>query len=93
VDAKADRSVLDMLLAPDAVGRPYVVSRQVPADRLVALRTAFDATMRDKQFLAETEKMELPVIPTSGTEAEAIVGGIYNFSPALMARARAVITK
>ena len=93
VDAKADRSVLDVLLAPDAVGRPYVVSRQVPADRLAALRTAFDATMQDKQFLAETEKMELPVIPTSGTEAEAIVGSIYNLPPVSVTRARAVITK
>ena len=82
-----------MLLAPDAVGRPYVVSRQVPADRLAALRTAFDATMQDKQFLAEAEKMELPVIPMSGTEAETIVGDIYGLPPALVARARAVITK
>jgi tripartite-type tricarboxylate transporter receptor subunit TctC len=90
---QADRTVLDVLLAPDAVGRPYVVSRQIPADRLAALRAAFDITMRDKEFLAEAEKLELPVIPMSGTEAEAIVAGIYDLPPALVARARAIITK
>ena len=32
---EADKALLDMLLAPDALGRPYVVSRKVPADRLL----------------------------------------------------------
>jgi tripartite-type tricarboxylate transporter receptor subunit TctC len=94
LDSKADHAVLDMLLAPDALGRPYVVSRQVPPDRLAALRAAFDATMRDQQFLAEARKLELPVMsPVSGSGAEAIVATIYNASPALVARARSVISR
>jgi tripartite-type tricarboxylate transporter receptor subunit TctC len=91
---KADRSVLDVLLAPDALGRPYVMSRHVPADRLTALRTAFDATMRDQRFLAETKTIELPVTsPVSGPDAEAIVAAIYNAPPPLVARARAIIAR
>jgi hypothetical protein len=60
-DSQDDRALLDVLLAPDALGRPYVASKQVPADRLAALRAAFDATMQDGHFIAEAEKMELPV--------------------------------
>src|SRR4029079_5113105 len=48
------RDVLGCRMAADALGRPFVVSKQVPADRLAALRAGFDATMKDAQFLAET---------------------------------------
>src|SRR5713101_808300 len=35
------KEVLNILMSADALGRPYVVSKQVPADRLTLLRTAF----------------------------------------------------
>jgi tripartite-type tricarboxylate transporter receptor subunit TctC len=88
-DAKA---VLDFLIAPDALGRPFVASRQIPQRRLAQLRAAFDATMRDPQFLSEAEKLDLPVVgPIGGGEAEAIIASIYAASPALLARAQAVV--
>jgi hypothetical protein len=50
--------------------------------------------MRDAQFLAETEKLDLPVVgPIPGQEAERIVASIYNASPTLVARAQAVVGK
>jgi hypothetical protein len=70
------------------------VSKQVPADRLAVLRAAFDATVRDAQFLAETERLELPVVgPIAGPEAEQIVASIYAASPALIARAQILVGK
>src|ERR1041385_25903 len=36
------KDVLNVLMAADALGRPFVVSKQVPADRLAVLRAAFD---------------------------------------------------
>jgi hypothetical protein len=70
------------------------VSKQVPADRLAVLRAAFDATVRDAQFLAETERLELPVVgPIAGPEAEQIVASIYAASPVLIARAQAIVGK
>jgi tripartite-type tricarboxylate transporter receptor subunit TctC len=64
------KDVLGILMAADALGRPFVVSKQVPADRLAVLRAAFDATVRDAQFLAETERLELPVVgPLAGPAA------------------------
>ena len=56
-------------MAADALGRPFVVSKQVPADRLAVLRAAFDRTIKDAQFLAETQKLDLPVEgPISGPQ-------------------------
>ena len=71
-----------------------MVSKQVPADRLAALRAAFDATMKDAQFLAEAEKLDLPVVGAiAGPEAERIVASIYGASPALIARAQLIVGK
>ena len=90
----ADRALLDMLLAPDALGRPYVISRKVPVDRLAALRAAFDATMEDPKFLADAQRLELPVAgPISGLPEQALVESSYRTSPELVARARAIIAK
>jgi tripartite-type tricarboxylate transporter receptor subunit TctC len=88
------KEVLGILMAPDALGRPFVVSKHVPADRLAVLRTGFDATMKDVQFLAETQKLDLPVEgPITGPEAERIVASFYAASPALIARAQAIVSK
>ncbi len=88
------KEVLNLLMNADALGRPFVVSKQVPADRLAILRTAFDATTKDAQFLAETEKLDLPVVgPISGLEAEQLVASIYAASPRLIARAQAIVGK
>jgi tripartite-type tricarboxylate transporter receptor subunit TctC len=85
------RDVLNVLMAADALGRPFVVSKQVPADRLAILRAAFDATMKDAQFLAETAKLDLPVEgPIMGPEAEQIVASIYAAPPSVIARAQAI---
>ena len=88
------KEVLNILMAADALGRPFVVSKQVPPDRLAVLRTAFDRTMKDAQFLAETQKLDLPVEgPIAGPEAEQIVAAIYAAPPAVIARAQATVGK
>lgn len=90
-DAEA-RAILDILMAADALGRPFIVSKQVPADRLAALRAGFSATLKDAQFLAETARLDLPVVgPITGPEAERIVASIYAASPALVARTKAIV--
>jgi tripartite-type tricarboxylate transporter receptor subunit TctC len=86
------KDVLNILMAADALGRPFVVSKQVPVDRLAVLRQAFDRAMKDAQFLAESQKLDLPVEgPIAGPEAEQIVASIYAASPTLIARARAIV--
>ena len=46
-----------------------IAPRAVPPERLAALRTAFDATMKDPEFRAEAARQRLAVTPMSGTEA------------------------
>jgi hypothetical protein len=64
----------------------------VPPDRLAAVRAGFDATMQDPQFLAEAEKMDLPVSgPIGGPAAAKIIDDIYAAPAGLIARAQEVV--
>src|SRR5262245_48600854 len=88
------KDILNVLIEPDALGRPFVASKQVPANRLAVIRAAFDHAMKDPQFLAEAQRLDLPVGgPTQGSEAEKIVAAIYAASPALVARAQEIVGK
>ncbi len=84
------RDLLAVLDAEGEVGRSYVVSRDVPAERITILRKAFDDTMRDPAFLAEMEKAQLPVHPATGDAADKIVATITAASPAVVARAKKI---
>lgn len=86
-----DRKILDFLLASGEVGRPYVASLAVPADRLKILRSAFDATMTDAAFLAEAKKLEMPISPVSGPEAAKLVGDIYGAPADIVSAAREIV--
>ncbi len=91
VKTAEDKTLLNVMIAADAVGRPFVVSKKVPQDRLAALREGFDATMKDPQFLAETRNLDLTVSPIDGAESEKIIATIYAAPPALVARAKEMV--
>jgi tripartite-type tricarboxylate transporter receptor subunit TctC len=75
--SERDRQVLRLLLASAQVGRPFIASQAVSAERIRILRDAFDATMKDPQFIAEAEKLRLPISPKTGEEALRVVEDIY----------------
>lgn len=85
------KGILEILTAADLLGRPYVVSKAVPAARLAVLRKGFDATVADREFLAEAAQRKLPVAPVSGAEAEQVIERLYKASPDLVAKARAAV--
>jgi len=53
----------------------------LPPDRTQILRAAFDATMKDPEFLAEMKKLALEVRPQSGAKVEQVVRDIYASPP------------
>jgi tripartite-type tricarboxylate transporter receptor subunit TctC len=88
--SERDRQVLRMLLAPTQVGRPFIASPAVPAERVRILRDAFNATMQDPQFMAEAQKLRLPISPKTGEEALKVVEEIYATPDEIVAAARKV---
>ena len=84
------KDLIAVLDAADLVGRPFVMSRQVPAERLDIMRKAFDAAMRDPGLRAEAQKAQLTLSPLTGLEAEDIIGKMRNVSPAIIEKAREI---
>ena len=65
-----DKAVMTFLSADIPISRAYVTTPGVPAERVQALRRAFDATMKDPQFLAEAAKLNMDMSPSTGEEAQ-----------------------
>lgn len=88
--AKTDeqRQILKMVFARQVMGRPFLAPPNVPADRVAALRTAFMATMKDKDFLAEAAKTDLEVNPVSGEDVERLVNEVYATPATIVAKAK-----
>ena len=83
-----DRQVLTFISADTAISRALVAPPEVPADRLEALRRAFDATMSDPELLAEAARSQLDVGPMRGEDAQKIADAIVDTAPDVIARAR-----
>src|SRR5262245_58487444 len=86
----SERKIYDFLVAPERLGRLFMVSGKVPADRVAARRAAFDATVADPEFLADAKKMKLLVTPMTGGEVTRHVGELYATPADLVARAKAI---
>jgi tripartite-type tricarboxylate transporter receptor subunit TctC len=71
------RAILELILVRQETGRPIVGPPDVPADRLAILRKAFDATMKDPQFLAEAKKLQLDIDPLDHAAVEKLLANAY----------------
>ena len=77
-----------------AYARPFILPPGTPMDRVAVLRTAFQATLKDPDFLAEAKKARLIIDPVTGEEMEKIVADVFTMSPALQAKLKeALYTK
>src|SRR5262245_177088 len=84
------QQIFALLTAAAVIGRPYIAPKAVPPDRLAALRTAFDATMKDPEFLADSERQRLLVTPMTGAQVESLIAELYRTPPAIVAAAREI---
>ena len=88
------KALLHILIAPDDVGRPYVVSKAIPRDRLAELRDAFAATVKDPDFRSDMGKIGLPIVyPLNGSQSETLIQSIYASPAGIVSQARAVLAK
>lgn len=79
---------LELLLARDVLGRPFVAPPDLPPDRTAALRAAFDAALSDPALLAEVKKADLEINPATAAEVETLLNRIMAFPPDVVERTR-----
>jgi tripartite-type tricarboxylate transporter receptor subunit TctC len=71
------KQAIEFLYAGQGIGRPFVAPPDLPADRLKMLRDAFNATMKDPDFIAEVKKQNLDLEPEDGEHLAALIKKIY----------------
>jgi tripartite-type tricarboxylate transporter receptor subunit TctC len=73
--------------------RPFAVPPGTPKERVDILRKAYVDTMKDKEFLAEVEKMQLTLDPTSAEELTAAVVNSAKIDPAMKVKLKDILFK
>src|SRR5215211_1669016 len=68
-----DRQIFKFLSSSMEMGRPMLTPPGVPADRVAALRKAFQATMKDPEFTKEADAGGFEINAKSGEELAALV--------------------
>jgi tripartite-type tricarboxylate transporter receptor subunit TctC len=86
-----DRAALELLIARLEYGRPYFVPPGTPEDRVQALRRAFDATMKDPEFLADAKKLSMEIDPITGEQAQELIAKVLNTPQPVADRVRKAI--
>jgi tripartite-type tricarboxylate transporter receptor subunit TctC len=82
------KQLFEIAFAEQVMGRPFVLPPGVPADRVQALRAAFDAAVKDKELLADAKSQRMEIDPVTGAAINALLDRVYNAPPALSARLR-----
>jgi tripartite-type tricarboxylate transporter receptor subunit TctC len=91
--AKTDeqRQILKLVFGPQEFAWPFLAPPDLPPDRQQILRSAFDATLTDPEFLEDARKMALDVNPVSGRAVAALIDELYGTPDDVVAKTRRVI--
>jgi tripartite-type tricarboxylate transporter receptor subunit TctC len=86
-----ERKLIELVVSGTQLGRPLAISPGVPAERVAALRAAFDAAMKDPEFLAEAKKLNFDVAPVSGIALQSVVEKVLATPKEIAARAKGLL--
>jgi tripartite-type tricarboxylate transporter receptor subunit TctC len=85
-----ERAILSAVMNATEVGTAFMTTPGVPADRLTALRRAFDAMTKDPEYIEDANKLKLTLGPLTGEELQKVVADVSALSPALLEKVRAI---
>ncbi len=85
-----EQQILRIVAHATEVGKMVLTAPDVPVERVTALRRAFDATVKDPDYVADMRKQGLELTPMAGEELQDFVEEIGRVPPAVMDRVRAI---
>jgi tripartite-type tricarboxylate transporter receptor subunit TctC len=84
------RGILTAVASAAEIGKFILSTPGVPTDRVTALRRAFDAMVKDDEFIAEAQKLRIELLPLAGEELQQIVRSVQDLSPDLTQKIKAM---
>ena len=82
------KDIAEFVISGTPIARAMAVGPGVPADRVAALRKAFDELMKDPAFLADAKKRSLEINPSTAQQIQALVNRLDGASPQLVQRVK-----
>jgi hypothetical protein len=91
VENAEDRQAVELVVSQTIFHRSYIAPPGTGPEPLAILRKAFDATMKDPQFLADAEKMRIDIEPLPGARVQEVIGKLFATPAPIVERARRAI--
>ena len=88
---QADKDLVTFYASAAEVGRSFLAPPGIPEDRVKALQTAFDATMKDAEFVAEVMKARLDFVPMPAAGLRKLIVDTASVSPAIVQRLQNIL--
>jgi tripartite-type tricarboxylate transporter receptor subunit TctC len=85
------KQVLELILLRQEFGRPIAAPPGVPAERVEALRKAFEATLADPDFRADSGKVLMEIDPLSGAEMAQMLAHAFAQPKTIVRQASALV--
>jgi tripartite-type tricarboxylate transporter receptor subunit TctC len=86
-----ERQLIELVMSGTQFGRPLATNAGVPAERVAALRAAFDATMKDPEFLKEAASLNFEVHPVPGQKMQQVVDKLLATPKPIKDRAKTLL--
>jgi tripartite-type tricarboxylate transporter receptor subunit TctC len=91
IRSEDDRKAVALIITQQMFQRPYLAAPGVPQAQVAILRSAFEATMRDQQFLADAQKTRIDINPLNGAALQDLVAKIYATPKSVVERAKEIL--
>ena len=91
VKTTEDRRLLELICAPISIGYPAFMGPDVPKDRLLAVRQAYQEALKDPGLLALAERRQLEIDPVTSEEMEEIIALMYSTPRPIVERAQEIL--
>ena len=82
------KQILTAIMAASEIGTSFFTTPKTADDRVNTLRRAFDATMVDKAFTGDLDKMGMSMGPMKGEDVQKLVMDVANITPELLEKVR-----
>jgi tripartite-type tricarboxylate transporter receptor subunit TctC len=86
-----ERQAIDFLYAGQGIGRPFAAPPNLPPEALKVLREAFDANMRDPEFVASVKKQRFDLDPENGEALAGLINKIYATPKPIVEKVTALV--
>ena len=83
-----DRAVMRAIMGAAEIGKAFFTTPEVPAERVAALRRAFDAMIKDSKFAEDVAKVNGDIEPMTGEQMQELIGELETFPQAVIDRVK-----